>query len=508
MKSCLKSLLCISLSLIMCAFTCVGYAKVSTALNITGEAVADAPSGIFITSITELRSSNIDKNEFSFFPVTTNIESHIRRGAEASQGIIEYEVTVFNNTNTTYYYRDIYFQTKNPVYNGNDYISDDQEDGNITIVCVFDEDNDDAKKLVPKESVTFSVIYTLGENIPSDLQLDMLINVRFGIHVSGEGEAIDAVEKRFLEILNTPSTYNYLVDVLDNKFDGVNEWTSNYVGNVTGAYNGAFSDDSVAVNTLFQNQLQMTIDGEPREVTVIIKHEDVDWLTYTGDDYVVTHPNGTSMSFYGCEMTLYLTIDPLDTPNSLATVYALVFTCDIANWETYERGNWYRLGTTFVGKAPVVDYVTGEAPGTGSFQTTGWYPASTTYTAMDGYHYEIKNGDKVDTFHLDAFSYSVVPAEKNFLHFLLETSTKDSLKVIKDLLSDAERILYNKDYAGEGINRLWTVYYKYYWTYAYLDTSPEVNTWPHDTVGKFHPAIQELYKTIDSVLSDISSLNE
>lgn len=505
MKTWLKAVLCISLSL-MCLFACVGYASISETLNVIGAATVEMPKGLFIKDLKVCSTSNVDKNEFSFLPATTNVENHVRRGQAGEKGVIEYEVTVYNNTNTTYYYRDIYFQTGNPVYNGNDYIADLQESGNVTIECVFDPTLIDSQKLIPRAELVFRIIYTIGEDISSDLDLDMLVNIRFGIHVSGEGEAINRIEARFLEILNTPSTYRYLVDVLDNKFDGQNDWTSNYVGNVTGAYVGAFSEDSLAVNTLFQNQLQMTIDGEDREATVIIKHEDVDWLNYTGDDYVAVHPSGASMSFSGCEMTLYLTIDPLDTPNSVATVYAMVFTCDIVNWETYERGDWYRLGTIFVGIAPIVDYVSGEAPGTGSFQTTGWYPTRTTYEVMEGYHFEIQNGNQVDTFHMEPFSYDVMSADKNFLHWQLETYKKESIAVMQALLRDAERILYNNHYAGEGIDRLRAVYEKYYWTYAYLSTDPAVNTWPNDTVGKFHPAMETLYTAINNVLTSISNL--
>ena len=298
MKTWTKAVLCISLSL-MCLFACIGYAVTSGNLSITGKATIETPDGVYITNLSTLNTENINHKQHGFTYATTNIENTISRGNEYSEGVVVYEVTVFNNTDTTYYYRDIYFQTKILPYNGNDYISSYRGDDTIYIECVFDDSSIEAKKLDPQESIVFNVVYTIGKNVAVDLDLKMMVNIRFGIHVKGESEAIDSIEARFLKILNTPSTYNYLLDVLDNKYDGIYDWTSNYVGNVAGAGAGAFSDDSVAVNTLFQNNLQMTIDGELKEATVIIKHENVDWNDYTGDEYTAVHPSGASYSAKG-----------------------------------------------------------------------------------------------------------------------------------------------------------------------------------------------------------------
>ena len=505
MKTWTKAVLCISLSL-MCLFACIGYAVTSGNLSITGKATIETPEGVYITNLSTLNTVNINNNQHGFTYATTNIENTISRGNEYSEGVVVYEVTVFNNTDTTYYYRDIYFQTKILPYNGNDYISSYKGDDTIYIECVFDDSSIEAKKLDPQESIVFNVVYTIGKNVAVDLDLKMMVNIRFGIHVKGESEAIDSIEARFLKILNTPSTYNYLLDVLDNKYDGVYDWTSNYVGNVAGAGAGAFSDDSVAVNTLFQNNLQMTIDGELKEATVIIKHENVDWNDYTGDEYTAVHPSGASYSAKGCDMVLYLTIDSLDTPETNATVYVMVFTID-RHWSTGEyTSNWYRVGATYVGVAPVVDYVTGEY-GTGSFQTTGWWPEERDYQVMAGYDFEIKNGNNIDSFHIDEFSYHVVPSQTippQHLYNLLITWREDAPLVLQQLLDDAKRILDNKTYAGEGIDNLRIIYEKYYWTYAYND-GQVIDSWVIKEAKTFHPVIYNLYSAINGVLTDISA---
>jgi hypothetical protein len=411
---------------------------------------------------------------------------------------------IFNNTDTTHCYSDISYLTGLAEYNGNDYITDFGESTSISVGCVFDEQNDDAKLLFPRSYAVFHVAYTIGSDISETIDLNMLINLRFGVNVSGKAEALGMLEARFLEILNTPDTYTYLADVLDNKYDGVNDWTSNYVGNVTGATTGTFSDDSAAVNSLFQNHLQLSINGELKEVTVIIKHENIDWDNGTGDDYVATHPSGAVQTGTGCEMVLYLTMDDLNVPGEYVTVYAMIFTCD-RDWQTGAIiGDWYHIGDIFEGKAEVADY-DGTVGGTGSFRTTTWAPLAQTYQLIEGYHFQLQNGNTVDTFELDSFSYTVTPTYQHPMYYLLETWNEDAPVVILQLLNDAERILNNKNYAGEGIDHLRAVYEKYYWVYGY--TGQPMTNWPYPSLRKFHPAMSDLYAAIQNVAGHVYAEN-
>ena len=512
MKRILKRLVIFLSIMTMFGVCCVGYASLTDNLSIYGTAnvsVAARPlTGVYITDIVEVSASNIDKNEFTFIAGTTNVSNTVSKGAAEGEGVIVYDVTVLNNTNVPYYYRDNYYQTGISEYNGNDYISDYQDGGAVTIECVFEGEDDDAKKLMPQESIVFRVVYTLGANIDEEIDLNMLVNIRFGIHVSGNDEALDMIESKFLQILNTESTYNQLLDILDDKFDGVNDWSSNYVGNVAGAAAGAFSADSVAVNALFQNHLQMTIDGELKEVTVIIKHEDVDWDQATGDSYIATHPNGGTYAADGCEMTLYLTIDELDDPGAYVTVYAMVFTIDRDYWGSGAyTSDWYRAGNVFIGTAEVSDY-DGTPGGTGSFRTTTWWPkANVDYELVPGYHFEIQNGNDVDILDFEGFSYHAsgeVLSWQTPMYAMLELWNEEASAVIFDLMNDAKTIIENKNYAGEGIDRLRAVYDKYYWHYAYLGY-PNLN-WPYPTVRKFYPAMVELYNVINSVASEITEI--
>ena len=91
------------------------------------------------------------------------------------------------------------------------------------------------KKVAPGETLEFTVTYTVGTSRNQNTDWKTLINFQFGINVDGEREALAVVEDKFLNILNTATTYGQLIDALDNKFDGRQEWTSNYIGNVTGS---------------------------------------------------------------------------------------------------------------------------------------------------------------------------------------------------------------------------------------------------------------------------------
>ena len=502
MKTWLKSLLCISLSL-MCLFSCVGYASLTRTLKINGTAKMEALDGVFISNIIDVsdpNTSNIDTNEFSYLPSSTTIKTTIGRKSQSSQGKVEYIVTVCNNTDVTYYFRDLDFQTDLPGYNGNDYISYGENTSNkntsIVIECVFDDDTMEAKKLAPRESIELKVVYTIGEGLNKDIDWKLLVNVRFGINVQGETEALEAVEARFLQILNTTSTYEQLVDVLDNKFDGYNGWTSNYIGNVVGSFN----DDSVAVNTLFAGQLQITINGEPKDATVIIKHENVDWIDSTGDNYVAENPNGGRYEGYACEMTLYLTIDPLTAQGQYVPVYAIVFTCDRDTTTGEKISEWYRVGAMYAGTANVVTY--DGQNGTGSFVTDNWNANAATYESIKGYSFNIKG----EVYKLDAYKYSV--SQGNTLNTILNVNDVAQANTLQTLLNDAKRILDNKNYAGEGIDRIREVYERYSDLYWVDENGNHIihDYWPMRTFTKLTPAIENLYKAVNSALISISEL--
>jgi hypothetical protein len=494
MKTWTKAVLAISLSL-MCLFTNLGYAVLSDSLGIRGTAKTDIPSGLFITSVTTDSTSNVDKNDVSFIPYSTTVDSTISRSKNT--GSVTYNVTVLNNTTLTYSYRGIYYQTNLTGYNGNNYVSTSNNWSRIGVVCSLANASAENKKVAPGESLSFTVTYTIGSGMNANTDWKTLINFQFGINVDGESEALDVIESKFLNILNTTSTYNQLIDALDNKFDGRQEWTSNYIGNVT----GSSSADSVAINTLFAGQLQITVGKEQLDATVMIKHENLDGNRLTGDDYTaVNSSNGGVFNGYGCEMTLYLTIDPLNKANTYVPVYVVVFTCD-RDSNGNQISDWYRIGSTYSGTANVVTYDGGN--GTGSFVTDNWRADAYSYKLIDGYSYNI-NGV---AYNLDAYYHNI--AQHVSIKNIVTEKDTNAVNTLQTLLNDARRIVDNPSYAGIGIDlvdeALNANLIKFSGHYT-IDENGNYVVDPDLTIAQVSPAVMNLYRVVNDALIRIDAL--
>ena len=494
MKTFKKISACIGIFFMFC-FVCIGYAAISDNLLITGSAETDIPSGLFIVDVSVESESYVDKNTVEFIPYTTTVKSTISRSNRYYEGKVTYKITVLNNTKLTYSYRDIYFQANLSGYNGNQYVSGSNGSRNIGVVCEL-KDADTVDKIVkPGDTLEFEVTYTVGTNRDRNTNWATMINYQFGINVDGEREALDVIESKFLNILNTQSTYEQLIDVLDNKFDGYQEWTSNYIGNVQ----SSTSEDSVAVNTLFAGQLQITVGQEDMDATVLIKHENLDGNTRTGDDYTaVNSGNGGVFRGYGCEMTLYLTIDPLERAGTYVPVYVAVFTCD-----RDENGNivsdWYRIGDTYAGEANVVSYEGGN--GTGSFVTDNWRAYRETYTMVEGYSYDI-NGT---VYQLDAYTYDIAAGVN--IESIVMAHDDRAVSIFQTLLDDAKRIIDSREFAGVGIDLVEEVYSSLSRYYT-LDENGNPIANASLTRSQFSPVISDLYYVVNETLMKMEALSQ
>lgn len=493
MKAWVRICACVVLVL-MIGLTSVGYAALTDTLRTEGTASVSIPSGLFIIAVKTIEQSSVDKNQVSYVEYSTTLDSLISRSGN-NAGSVTYHITVLNNTKLTYSYRGIYYQSNLSGYNGNSLIKTSNDRQKIGVVCSLASASAEDKKVAPGEKLEFTVTYTVGNRLGANNDYKTLINFQFGINVDGEREALEVIESKFLNILNTPSTYETLIDSLDNKFDGRMEWTSNYIGNVV----GSSSQDSVAVNTLFAGQLQITVGGSQSDATVLIKHENLDGNVNTGDDYVATNSsNGGVFRGYGCEMTLYLTVDPLNTAGRYVPVYVVVFTCD-----RDENGNivggWYRIGDTYAGEANVVTYDGGN--GTGSFVTDNWRADRETYKLIDGYSYDIGG----EIFQIDGYSYTV--GEDVSIKSIV--SIKDSManETFIKLLDDAKRLIDNNIYAGLGIEVVEEAYSKFS-SYYTVDETGKHTIEGDTTLVKISPAIKELYRTVNDALLKIEALSQ
>ena len=491
MKAWIKVAICMLLAF-LCTFTAIGYAALSRTLMISGSIKTDIPYGLFIISVKEGSKTRVDESRVDFIQYSTTIDSMIDR-SNSGAGSVTYTVRVLNNTSLTYSYRGIYYQTNLDGYNGNNYVATANSNSKIGVVCSLAKATADQKIVKPGEELEFTVTYTVGNRMNANTDWKTLINFQFGINVDGEREALEVVEKKFLDILNTTTTYNQLIDSLDNKFDGRQEWTSNYIGNVT----GSSSEDSMAVNTLFAGQLQITVGKDQMDATVLIKHENLDGNLRTGDDYVATNSsNGGVFRGYGCEMTLYLTVDPLTSAGRYVPVYAVVFTCD-----RDENGNktseWYRIGSTYAGTANVVTYNGGN--GTGSFVTDNWVADAESYDLIGGYSFDI-DGEK---FELAKYTHNV--ADGASIKNIVSVKDERATETLEKLFDDAKRIIEMRKYAGSGIEIIQEAYNRYYSFYT-VDENGNHTVDPDLTLAQLSPVMVNMHKVINDALVKMDAL--
>ena len=389
MKTLTKSLIGIALSFFV-LFSCLGYAELTDTLTIHGSANATPPPGIYITKVEIDSTSYANVAQGEHVPYSPTLDSTVNLSSYGTSwnrryGYVKYKITVWNNTAYQYAYSGLEYQKNLSGYNGNSYLG-----GNMSVTVTDASGGSFVGDVVNAgEYVTFYANYTINHNNLASTDLKTLVNYKFGVNVDSVGSvALDAALIRFGEILNDTAAggaYETLADKINDKYDGVNDWKANYIGNVVDAHNA----DTDTINSLFQGKLSLTIDGVVTNVTVLIKRENLDGDTQTGDDYVATY-NGNSASGYGCEMTLYMTTDELQSGSPV--VYAAVFTCDRNADGSY--GNWYMIGDKYVGTASIVGYE-GEYR-TGSFDTGTWRSTgNTSYSVSADYVYSVSAGQTI-----------------------------------------------------------------------------------------------------------------
>ena len=474
-------ILCIALSF-MVLFSAIGFSALTDNMSIRGTASIEMPEGLFITKIERKNNaSGLDVYTADFIDYSTTVDTTLSKTSNRTAGSITYQITVWNNTKYEYAYRKLFYQSNLSGYNNN-LVKDLTDGGNvdnskINVRVSFPN----GKTVDPKGTLVFEVTYTLGSNssLTSRNNYKTLLNYQFGINVESEAAARDAVLDKFLNILNSPATYEELVTKIDDKYDGYNEWTSNYMGNVSSAVDA----DSMTVETLFAGQLNMVINGQTKKARVLIKHENLDNNTMTGDDYVATHSNGNQFKGYGCEMTLYLTTEELNNANGWATVYVAVFTCDRdANGNIV--GDWYKIGETYEGEANVVGY-NGESGGTGSFVTDNWRSYAATYSPTDRYSYTVGQGVGI----------------KDLTRYV----DQNAINEFQRLLDESKGIIDDTTYAGIGIEMLEDAYAaasKYYT----VDANGRAVAKSGVTRAQLLPTIKEIYYALTEVKEEIENL--
>jgi hypothetical protein len=461
-------------------------------MNVQGTAEIEIPSGLFIIGIKVKGQSNMNSYAQNALEYSTTVNNSMKKEKSGSEAYVTYEIEVLNNTEREYAFRALYYQKQVSGYN-NDLITEStwNTGSKIQVSTTFP----DGKVVAARKTLKFNVTYKLGSSLSKNDTYKTLINYQFGINVEGEAEALAVVEQKFLDILNTPSTYTELTNVLDDKFDGRQEWTSNYIGNVV----DSSSEDSMKVNTLFAGQLQITVGNDEMDATVLIKHENLDGNVKTGDDYTaVNEDNGGVFRGYGCEMTLYLTIDPLNRAGQYVPVYTVVFTCD-RDAEGNIDGDWYRVGDTYAGEANVVTYNGGN--GTGSFVTDNWRADAATHTVVEGYNYTVGK----EKYTLAKYSYNV--GNDVNIESIVMAKDENARNTLQTLLNDAQRVINSMEYAGTGITTVEEAYAAAWRCYT-LDENGNAIVNPDMTRAEMLPSIRKLYAAVEMALLQMEALSK
>lgn len=451
-----KSFLVICLVLLSFSvlFTSVGFARLTDYMTLHGDIEADLPEGLFIISVKEVASTNVETVSAKYFSPTNVAVTMNASGDKRTTNNVTYEIVVLNRTDYIYTYKGVECTRNLSGYNGNTYIN--QSNG----ISITTKDNlsdtsgtfNSQDTVGPRSTRTFYATYSYttarwswGSAPPRETELATLVNYKFAVNVdSVEDVVVERTFSHFETILNdTESGGNYesLLDMLDDKYQGGgvnNQWQATYIGNVTGSH----SSDSRRVNELFGGELSIEIDGVTTNVTVIIKHEPLDNNDATGDDYEI----GTGNDYIhaeGCEMTLYMTTDDLSSTDSDPVVYASVFTCN-RNADG-SLGDWFMAGDMFKGTAPVIGYE-GETS-TGSFHTDTWLSSGTqTFEVIDGYSYTIRGSQKISD--------------------IVQVVDTKAISTLQTLLNEAATLVYEGNYSGSAMDYLTDVYTRaaYYYT--------------------------------------------
>jgi len=262
--------------------------------------------------------------------------------AETSASTVTAKITVRNDTSETY------------AFNAVKYRAEEYDNADIEVK----PDISHGTEVASGASLTFNAVYGYKKGVkPSNTVLNSTVLFEFmPLDELPEEEviAVDGALAQFKNIINDVNqngSFDKLIEQMNKNGDN-DRHDDSYIGNV----GGASENDVTLLEELFQGNLTLNIDGVDTEVTILIKREDLDGNSATGDEQ-------------GREMAIYMTTDDLKRDSwwgsSTAVVYVSVFTSNNGGEE------WHQIGTMYEGKATIKGY-DGNIFGDGSFDTDTW----------------------------------------------------------------------------------------------------------------------------------------
>lgn len=391
----------------MTCFIGIGYAELTDHMSISGEAFVEGKpyKGVYIKSAEPIGTSNAVSVECDYI-LPTNHASTV--DAARSGGSVTYKILVHNNTDVTYWYigpRWTNDYGQNALVSTANGISITTKDQLNDTYLTFDSND----WIPPNTERVFYVTYTYGSLAQAPCQT--LINFYFDIHM-------DAVHDEFLSVLNntkSPSSYNDLRMVFEQQYAS------------TGDVSISNQTHPEIFNALFED-LIVNLNGIERQANVVIRRENLDNDTTSGDNYNGAGPDG-------CEYTLYITVEPL-TPGTKPTVYAI----------SYSQGapgmgdKWYQVGELYEGTAPI------KADGTIDYDN--WIATYKTYEIADGIEYvvgQVGGGDQYDI--MNRMEQLISAADQDIFNSI------DNTKIFKKVYDLIKKHEGSTDPAVEGLRK-------------------------------------------------------
>lgn len=293
--------------------TGIGFAKVTTTLTVDGAVEAGPPEAVYIYEAKG--SANAIVHDYS----RTILRSTVTLPSASSTETIT--VSIKNNTAFEYFYNEAKFTIGENTYSNE----------GITFTVSGIKQND---SLAVGATKTFTVTFKFANGANKSNKV-LISVINFDFTTTKQAQAVTGALDKFEKILDTQSEFDKVIDYMNTNTSGRDE---TYVGNVV----GASSSDTAFLNELFtedgENKLILEIEGEKTNVTVLIKRENLDGNTTTGEN--------------GNEMTIYMTAVDLDDVSWRAWVvtYAAIFTT------APNSNDWYQLGPLFAGRARAIGY--------------------------------------------------------------------------------------------------------------------------------------------------------
>jgi len=236
----------------------------------------------------------------------------------AASSSVTAQITFYNNTDASFYYKET------------ETLSWDNNTIGYTLTGLEQKD-----EIKPHSYKTVTITFAYTGSSRSNRNLNSSLRFHFVVDKDSIGTVVaQTAVDRFLAILNNQAfdgSYQYLEDSMNSR-SGYNKASAvTYIGNVYGSSSG----DSGKVKYMFGDEfMSMDLDGDGKAepITMMIKRENLDNHTDTGDSYTYTTSSwwgpDEEHTVDGAEMTIYITADDLSkvSSNDEVVVYAAAFT--------------------------------------------------------------------------------------------------------------------------------------------------------------------------------------